>query len=362
MIQQINRYGPLDRPEQQKHIELTENPLGIVIGTYNLWLQIAQRIDQVKGRGYSPVSLYQEAVNLLQPYAKKFANVKPDGLDSILSQIKDEDTEASGLYLSALLNATDLPELEGIFNHKTLGYKLAPGKTLIVREGSQIDVLGFLGQGTLINFGEASLMAGMADGGIQANYGLVRLMFASMTQSGVYINFGNFDDSSRKRKPSYAGGMGDTASGVQLNYGYGKRFAVSAFKGVQINFGDVESMSHGAYGALQINYGNVRGMMNNNVIGGTQINMGATKRFRKSKHGVQYNLGTVHQGKIQKIRFMLRDHKLFETLEEKLDEINYLKELNGSSEAIIFIKEYDWKKYEKEVLDLGGQIQKALAK
>jgi len=43
MLQQIGQYGSMDKPEEQKKIDVNLNPVEIVKSTYQLWLPIAKK-------------------------------------------------------------------------------------------------------------------------------------------------------------------------------------------------------------------------------------------------------------------------------------------------------------------------------
>jgi len=213
MIQHLNRYN-LDRPEEQKKVEVNESVIDIVKSTYDIWLQYHRRslsIDTLRSSLLAfdkahGEQLYEEAVALLSPHSKEFTNVGQRDLEIILSTVKDSDTEVSGLYLSAMLNSTDLEELDGVFNFTFLGYKLAADKKLIVREGSNVLYLGTLSQGLLINYGNAEHIALHAIGGLHVNFGKVYSM-ASGATGGVQVNLGK------------ANHLGEGAKGgVQLSY------------------------------------------------------------------------------------------------------------------------------------------------
>lgn len=344
-------YEGLERPENLTNIKVFDNPVDAAISAYKIWLPITKIKSGDLHIYVISEQLYNEAVPLIEPHKKLFSNIKADQLETILKNIKPEDTNASGLFVSAMLNETDLKELDGVFNHEILGYRLAPEKTLIVREGSYVSELGLRMQGTLINYGEAETMGTGAENGIQVNYGLVRHHFGLITKGGVQINFGNFR----------ANMAIESVGGVQLNYDEGSIFAVYSRDGMQINFGEVDSMSEGVVGGMQINYNKVIHQMSSEVKGGIQINMGEVKEIYSSDESIQHNLGTVlNDFTAPNKSSMKKDHPLFKELEEKLNEIDYIKQLNGNNEAIKAIKGHNWKKFEDDVLGLKKEIENVL--
>jgi len=164
MIKQIMRYGHLDKPESSKPVEVISNPLEAIVSSYQLWLPIAKRsnftfgVNMPYNEGLAD-NLYMEACKLLIPHAGAFQNVKPAQINKILSTIKPIDTNAFGLYLSALLNATDLEQFNCYSNQRILGYKLDAGKKLVVGRRPKIEDLGRYGKGEIINNGKIHKMA-----------------------------------------------------------------------------------------------------------------------------------------------------------------------------------------------------------
>jgi len=345
MIQTIGHYGSLNKPEIQRQIEIIENPLEVVHVTYQLWLPIVRGsgsinkfIDPNSFDGKYELNecenLYQEAVKLLSPYAEVFRNVKQRDLDNILAEVKDSESSASGLYLSALLNVTNLQQLDSRFNHEILGYRLAPGKTLILREWSKVCELGRNAQGNIVNFGATDYMAQNVEKGIQINYGSVSKVMGF--QSG---------------------------GGIQINYNLVNDLAFSAGNGIQINVGKVEMMANGVYGGVQINTGNVGNSMAvypqdkcvqvnwgkiNAVMGSNEINL---QQFNFGEANIDETISYNDSRK--------KVNPLLGLLETKIREIELFKDLKDD-EAIDTINGYDWVTFEKEVLSLKEQIEEAL--
>lgn len=183
--------------EIKSDIEITKNnyPVSIAIAAYKDWIPLVKKSgfkiwmdhhDRLMYDSHIADYLYNEAIKILEPEANKFKNIDQKELYEILTDIQSNNTDASGLYLSAILNATELQEVDGTFNHGILGYRLALGKRLIVRKGSVIPILGDFCRGDIINFGSAyDSMA--TEGGIQINFGKV---FILSNKEGIQINFG----------------------------------------------------------------------------------------------------------------------------------------------------------------------------
>lgn len=174
---------------------IKNDPFDIAILGYEEWIQIVKSsrfkiwIDHHDRMMYNTQIadyLYDEAMKILAPNAATFKNIKQKDLSRILIYIQSNKIDASGLYLSALHNTAELQEMDGAFEHYILGYRLTPGKRLIVRRGSKIPMLGDKCRGDIINFGSAYDSIS-TEKGIQINFGKV---FILSTINGIQINFG----------------------------------------------------------------------------------------------------------------------------------------------------------------------------
>jgi hypothetical protein len=233
-----DRYGALAKPEERAPIEVVENPVALAHAAYKAWLPIARArpfaVDlptRAYGQGLS-CQLYDEAARLLRPAARAFDTLTQDQLDSILAAAKPADSEATGLFVSALLSETGLPGLDGGFSHQIVGYRLAAGKKLVLRGtgayGAILDA-GRHASGTLINCGDTWTFARQAAGGLQVNYGSV---------------YHELADGAR--------------GGLQANLGSGKIIAYQACGGVQVNYGPVKdggTIGYQASGGVQMECG-----------------------------------------------------------------------------------------------------------
>jgi len=309
MIQQLNRYGPLEKPEQQKHIEVFDNPLQIVRGTYKMFSTAANSRDfkfweespyfsrPLSDRNYDITlaeNLYNEAINIINPHTSAFRNLKQVDLEAIIDEVKPEDTDASGIYLSALLNTTDIEELDGVFQHKIFGYKLAQGKTLIIRPGSVIGELGRNMQGVLINYGD--------------------------------IDYFNLDDE-------------DT-------------------KGIQLNFGRIDSLSisNDESSGILIDY--ETNLQVYTPLGGIEFGVDlGVKRFSEYLQQVtfthSFDWNDQCKGEIEK-----EVEPIVMALEVKVRETEYMKDLKDRpEEAARAIHEYDWQQFEHDILGFMKQLE-----
>jgi len=191
-----------------------EDPFNVAISGYREWLPRVKNsrfdiwVDHHDRSMYDPAiadQLYNEAVKILKPGAKAFRIITQKDLSNILTIIQSNSTKASGLYLSALLNATALQEMDGVFKQFIPGYRLMAGKRLITRKGSRIAIIGDYCEGEILNFGSVydSIFSVR---GLQVNFG--KVFIHSSTEGGIQINFG------------------------ERNYMIGN-------KGIQIDFGDI---------------------------------------------------------------------------------------------------------------------------
>lgn len=339
-----DRYGTLGTPDERTHIEVVEDPVRIVRSAYAAWLGLTRQscLHDMEGlptlSDYPPeisAGLHEEAVRLLAPSAKAFKAVTREEQDAILATVTPESSDASGLFLSALLNATELPVLDGTFRHKALGYRLAPGKTLIVRHSSVINDLGPYAQGAIINYGQVRYgMAREALGGLQVNRGIVYQGQANKASGGLHINSGECND-------SFAWW---NAGGVHLNYGYAEAFANDACGGVHINHGTSKSwMARDAEGGVQANHGQTADIASF-VKGGVQVNPGRADRDFCRKYD---------DGKYARAMTLLYH------IDRKLDPVRAFADLKPE-DAYVHVQAHDWSRLEREVLAVGKEIEHVL--
>jgi hypothetical protein len=271
------RYGRLERPEHKAHIEVVEDPVRAACAAYTIWQGGIKDDDRFLPASHNcshifdkagTEQLYREAARLLAPRAELFTHVHRKDLETILAHVavrpQDDKPGESGVFLSALLNVTGLPALEGIFRSRILGYRLAPGKRLVVQRGSHICDLGRFAEGELLNHGKAYALAWNARGGVQANYGTASYL-AYYARGGAQLNYrcntslmagvgvtGGIQANFKEVQQSFAAG----ASGIQLNYGKVRLgMAPGARAGVQANLGHAGSMGFHASGGLQVQWG-----------------------------------------------------------------------------------------------------------
>ena len=216
----IDRYGHIGKPEESSHIEVVEDPVQAAISGFKIWSVMAVSEENNIGVAATAIDrtvfdrLYDEACRILAPRAPLFRELNSNQLEQITAFMPESKQSVfhhgnSGLYLSALLNVTELPSMEGVFKQPLLGYRLASGKKLVCEKGSNVYALGLIAEGDLINKGVCEYMfAFCARSGVQINYGNVSEDMGEYAINGVRINLGKVG-----RK------FGEGRGGADLNYG-----------------------------------------------------------------------------------------------------------------------------------------------
>jgi hypothetical protein len=339
-----DRYGSLTAPEERVQVAVRENPVQLVRSAYKAWLPAARRDPLRVEEGRRATSwkwwtawledgprcerLYQHAVTHLAPLAQAFKDVRPRELAAIIRTVNPEDTSASGLFLSALLNATALPALEGVFGHDILGWRLAPGKTLIAREGSHAYQLGERSKGVLINHGcVASDMAHSAE--------------------GVTVNLGSVLE------------IGRFAAGVQVNAHQAESLGGDTRRGIHLNYGRVTNFGESATGDAHINLGRVTGNLICNA-GGFSVNFGRVEGWLAYGHdGTAINRGRYDGVSLAyECRDSVRAEGHIKALKRELRPLAVLKKLRDAPrKADAFILAYDWGGLERRMTELRKDIE-----
>ena len=220
----LAHYAGIAKPEEKTTIKVIADSLQIIHGAYQQWKLFTKdfEVDDVFYNASKTDALYDSAVEILGKVKVSFRSVD---LEEILNKIPFED-KASGLFLSALHNTTDIETLDGIFKYHITGYRLAEGKNIICREGSKIEYLARYAVGGYIeNHGTVDWMADCASGGMQVNHGTVDWM-ASFSSGGVQVNNGTV------HFMAYS-----SSGGMSVNHGTVEWMALSASGGMQVNFG-----------------------------------------------------------------------------------------------------------------------------
>jgi hypothetical protein len=284
-----DHYGALAQPDERVRVDVVENPVQVALSAYKAWLQVEQRKPApYEGKWFGKGGLdgwdaaYEHAASLLEPHAKAFNRVKSGELETILAGIPADEEGRNGFFLSALLNATDLRMLDGVFRHKNVGYHLKRGKRIIAREGSEVTDLGFRSQGDILNFGSVEREIGFESrGGIHINWGTADAVSPAVGGIGVRVNYGR------------AGSIGSNMTGgIIVNYGSATGFHHSG--GLAVNYGTAKCTHGERNDGVSANYGTIEEYMAEQAPGGVCINYGIAGRMAwRASGGVQVNLGTV---------------------------------------------------------------------
>lgn len=205
----IDAYGSFEEPEEKTEIEIIENPLEVIKSTYLIFKKIAKKIIDEKARNerlcyredwcssynnYGSNSntyeqLYSEAAKIIKEI--KIRNEKITG-ELIPETIKKEAQkyDGTGLFLSVILNETEIEQMtvEEFPDLDNIGYKIKKEKTLILGPKTNSNIIGMLGEGNVINYGNLHKYAYCMKDGIQINnrsYGSQRI---HVTNKGLQIN------------------------------------------------------------------------------------------------------------------------------------------------------------------------------
>jgi hypothetical protein len=344
-----SRYGPLAKPEESIHVEVKENPVRAVLSAYRAWRGMFTPFIIRPFHTYSPAAAeqrYQAAVTLLQPHAREAGTATPAELTVLANAIRDPD---AGLFLSALLNETSIPSLEGVFAYHILGYRLAPGKKIAAHKGSRITCLGRHARGDITNHGYAKDMAYLAAGGIHSNHSET-VELGRDASAGLFINHGRIGSylgrsASRGTFVNYASkrNAGSAAwyasGGVFLNYGTLESFATGASDGVSANFGTASSLAMDSRGGVQANLGTLTDDM----------------AWGSYRQGVQLGVGSPHWPPQARNHPPLK--RRLATLERLIRRAEHFGQCKDKpDEAIAALQAFDWKDYESGILALGKDI------
>lgn len=328
IMDNTGRYGRLDRPEQKVYMDAEEDPVQAALSGYRLWLEIAARSGF---RVYRPQGLffynykiadhlYEEAKSLVRSKLAAFKGIEKSDMQKIVSGIETDDSNASGIYLSALLNETDIGEMASVLKHTIAGYRLGKERTLIALQGSDVADLGTHADGNIVNYGRVVNMSS------------------------------------------------DISSGVHLNFGYARFMARYALGGVLMNFGEVRSIPHWVNGGISLNFGEAH-EINHPLQGGVQMNFGQCDRFSVSSivfdhPGILLNFGIMrepHQflDHIQRSKHYEKGiEEIRGQMREKAENFKSLDALKDFPEAAgRLLKTYGWKSFEEEMVRLGKELE-----
>ncbi len=192
-------YGQFELPEEKIDIEVIENPVQIIVSSYNLFKKIIQnmtkKIDDFEDFRTGIIyvdndELYNQAVKLFDGKEKLKPN--ENELEEILKRIlvDAENWDESGIFLSAMHNTIDLDVLaiDKFFNLAHAGHKLKENKILFLGKKIYSYCTGDESEGIVINNGEAKHFCNTVEKGIVINNDRCENYFYATPKSLIWIN------------------------------------------------------------------------------------------------------------------------------------------------------------------------------
>lgn len=224
-----------------------------------------------------------------------------------------------GLFLSALQNKTSMDVLiiEPNTNFGNIGYKLEKNKTLIITKNAKSYWTGEYSRGNIINNGEAYQMCARTENGIQINNGTINYSFASIATGGLQIN--NYNSFSGEHLAH------DAKGGLQINIGYANTFA----------------------------YG---------IEGGMQLNLGIIRKFARFLYYREYEIGGIKIDLSYPSKLNEKQKELRTQLQNKIEELDFLKKAKLDDKTINRIKKYNFNKFEEETKKICEEIAECCEK
>ena len=357
MAEPSKRYGKLDKPEEQSHIEVVEDPVTVFRAAHNLWSQEANRSGFAFERreGYDSdlaKSLYDGAVKCLEKRSGAIKKITHDGIEKIVNEIP-KDKLHSGLFVSALFNASSLSEITGVFNYEILGYRLAKGKKLVAKSGSKILELGRESEGDIVNEGRVSSLAPYASANVVVNLGKAK-WFGYCAKNGLYVNLGDTGSFGSKVEDGVYVNLCRVLSSAGKRKGF---FGTGAVGGLLINAGDAHRMSYGGRpwtkpDSIQVNLGNVDCMAWYTNYG-LHVNVGKIEHWCALASKAR---GTAHV-KLDKVSYRQgesKPHMGFENIIKRAKSLEWIRDLRNkpSQEAVEALVRYDWNYFRSMMLTL----------
>ncbi len=298
----IDNYGDFDLPEEKSVVEVIEDPVKVIISCYDLFKKISK--CTIKNSWYGDDNtvkqLYEESLKI---FVEK-TELKPDAgqLEEIINELrkKAEELDGTGVFLSALVNTTKISMLfVGEFPKlDQIGYRLKKNKTIILGPKNTSFELGGFAEGNTINQGTTTYQGYNASGGNHINQGTIQQYQGYNASGGNHINQGT----------------------IQQYQGYNARGGNHIIQGTTTHQGWYAS-------------------------GGNHINIKTVKEIK---------------GKLV-IDLSQKQHPLKSQLEQKLDELDFLK-TKDADRLIQLINDYDWKKFDIQLNEICEKIKKVYLK
>ncbi len=316
----IDTYGELESPEEKEEIVVVEDPVKVVLASYDLFKKIIGGKTKENNWYWDERKIEPVYLQGLNVFVEK-AELKPDAgqLEEIINELKKkaEELDGTGVFLSALVNTTKISMLfvDEFPKLNQTGYRLKKNKTIILGPKNTSLELGRFAEGNTINQGTIQHDQGYwARGGNHINQG-------TTTHQGCYASGGNhINQGTTQYQGWYASG------GNHINQGTTTHQGLGATGGNHINQGT--TTHQGCYAS-----------------GGNHINI---KTVKESKGKLVIDLSQ-------------KQHPLKSQLEQKLDELKFLKQTKKATpeETARIINEYGWQKFDKELDEICGKIKEA---
>lgn len=302
----LDNYGEFELPEEKSKIEVVEDPVKMVISSYEIFEKVATKIVNDKNIYLEPKAqlIYDEAVKLFN--GKEQLKLTDKEAEKIVEFVKPKTFRLmdyfsiEGYFLSALHNTTTLDVLliDKSNNFFSLGYKLKKNKTLIFGPNVNCYCLGESCQGDVINLGIVHHFAKKA------------------------------------------------IDGVQLNFWIGDEQALYAENGIQINLSKHDYLigfqGHLTKGGIQINVGNIynQGASIWNLEGGIQINLGKMAPYSNTMINLT---DSFLSSKVKKLK---------KKLEKELEKVEIFENLflgMSYERKVNMVRQFDWNSFEKNI-------------
>lgn len=232
------RYGGIGKPEGREAYSQKQDSTRQLASAYKLYMQDAGKITGRDEFWYSTDGTDEHLYGMAAEMLGRLDVQKPDigaFVDSIRPEIKRLD--ATPLFLSALLNATEAEQLylDGLPVLAGAGYRLGKGKMLVIGKGQQCTDIGWESNGNIFCFGKADTVAAYAEDGIAFNFGDVQYLSLG-SKDGISVNFSS---------SLWSLGKG-TDGGAYFNYGRAGKLGRFYKNSLCINLGSPDFV-HGVY-------------------------------------------------------------------------------------------------------------------
>ncbi len=316
----LDAYGDFDVPEEKSVIEVVEDPVKVIISCYDLFKRTSKQFFKNDWyRSEKKDLVYNEALKVYE--GKQELKVDEKQLEQIIEELRKraKNFDGTGLFLSAMLNTTkinmlfvdEFPELD------LIGYKIGKNKAVILGpKNNSFEIGGSAKEGSVtINQGTTDFQGCEAEGGSHINQGTIH----------------------------YDQGLGATG-GNHINQGTTQYQGWYASGGNHINQGTTHDQGWYVSGGNHINQGTTT-TQGYNATGGNHINI---KTVKKDKGKLVIDLSQ-------------KQHPLKSQLEQKLDELEFLK-TKDADRLIQLINDYNWKKFDIQLNEICEKIKKVYGK